>query len=163
MRTDIIFPFINFFLFLFLLVWFSRKPVRALLDKKRIVLQIQLEAALLAKNAAEAAALELQEKTLALGASLQKFRDDAKLQSALFTEESSKRGVLLAERIAKETQEMMASEFLRAQAQLQTGLLSMVEAAVIEKVQHHQGSAKQNTAIAQEMQTVTRLLAEENL
>ncbi len=163
MHTEIVFPFLNFFLFLFLLFWFSRKPVRAMLEKKRLLSQLQLEAAELAARAAEAASLELQEKTKSLEGELQKLRGEADARSRVFTEEALARGALLSQKIAKETQEMMDAEFLRAQAQLQTDLLSLVEVAVVEKIRNQQGNEQQKKEFSHNMQTVAGLLAEGKL
>jgi F0F1-type ATP synthase membrane subunit b/b' len=163
MSTDIIFPFLNFFLFLFLLVWFSRKPVRALLEKKRVLVQAQLDSASLAEQAAQAISLELQEKTRNLEAELTKLREEAAFQARVFTEESLKRGVLLSQKITRETQEMMDAEFLRAQALIQTELLSLVEAATVEKIKQHQRVDQHQAVFAQDLQTVTELLVEGKL
>lgn len=163
MSTEVIFPFLNFFLFLFLLVWFSRKPVRAILEKKRLAVQVQLNAAMIAKKSAAELGAELQAKTQALAGDLQALRAEATAQSRFFAEEAQKRGALLSQKITADTQEMMQAEIIRAKAQIQSELLSLVEGAVVQQIREHQGNIEQKRVFAQDMETVTRLLAEGSL
>ncbi len=163
MSTEVIFSFLNFFLFLFLLVWFSRKPVRAILEKKRLAVQVQLNGAMRAKKSAAELGAELQAKTQALAGDLQALRAEAAAQSRFFAEEAQKRGALLSQKITADTQEMMQAEIIRAKAQIQSELLSLVEGAVVQQIREHQGNIEQKRVFAQDMETVTRLLAEGSL
>ena len=163
MSTDVVFPFLNFLLFFILLVWFSRKPVRAIWDRKRLAVQIQLDAAALAKAEAQTAAQELQEKAQGLAGDLQQLRDEIQAHSRQFAEEVAQRGNWLSQKMIQETQEVMEAEVMRAQTQIQTELLSLVETAVVEQIREHQGNEQQKKIFTQEMQTVTRLFAEGKL
>jgi len=163
MGTDILFPFVNFFLFLFLLLYFARKPFRAMVQEKRQRLEEQLESAESARALAEEKMRLLQSRMAGLEGDLRRLQQEAESRAAQLKKEIAQRGALLCQRIEQEVGTMTQEETQRAEAILREELLSLVEKAVREQIQQIQGKKEQKTLFSREIQTASTRLAEESL
>jgi len=128
-------PYANFFIFMALAIYFFRKPLRAMAEKRRAQFDAALKQAQEAKDLAEAKNRELTARLAKLDDEVAEIRrltaNTAQFESKKIVEEANR----LAAHLKEEAQRMANAEVDRAKDELRRTIVAAVKGGVETKIQ----------------------------
>ena len=134
--SHMVFPFINFFIFLALLVWFARKPAYNFATKKA---DNFLEQKKRAQDIYKQASLDLDEAESRLSSidlELNKIKEEYQKQIELKTSEIKEKAERQTQQIEKELQWMLDYNVAQAREKIKRELMMKVKEHLINKAQN---------------------------
>ena len=117
---------LSFVIFLFLLVRFVRKPLVLYLETRALDIKNAIEEAAIAKNEAKERVKEYEARLSALDGEIEKLKVEFLRQGELEQAEFEKSARLLAEQIAREAEDNLASEVRRALLSLKSEMADAI-------------------------------------
>ena len=132
--TSVIAPYINFFLFLGILVYFSRKPLAALALSKKEAFDNGASEATQRLQKAQAEHKDTTTRLAQLDAEVHQMIENAKAEADAERARQEREGEEAVKRIMADADRVVASELLRAQTELRREVFHLVRSAVTTQV-----------------------------
>lgn len=140
-------PYLNFLIFLGILVYFARTPLSQLASKRKSTFDAHHKAASEALNQAKQQLDELQNRAKVLSSEVDIMRSrgiqEAQSEAKRIVEDGKK----LAQQILEDAKKMRDAEFLQAQAELERQALILVKTAVVKKLETDFNESKDHAFI----------------
>jgi len=133
--VEYIVPYLNFFIFLFILVFFARNPMSQFVKKRKADFDAYEKAANEALNSARAQIEELQKRSKSLNSEIENTKKNAIAEAQNEAKRIVDEGKKLAAQILEDAKRMRDSEFSEAQKKLQDEVLALVKSAVVKKLE----------------------------
>ena len=136
-------PYANFFIFLALAIFYMRKPLKAMAEKRRAKFDAALKLAQEAKDIAESKNRELSARLAKLDQEVAEIRrltnDTAQFEAKRIVDEANR----LANHLKLEAQRLANAEVDRARSDLRREIVAAVKAGVEEKIRTDFGKEAQ--------------------
>ncbi len=129
--TGFWFPYINFFIFLFLAIYFFKKPLANLAKGRREKFEEQMRIATEAKRIAEEKLLEIKTRYQQLDQELALLREQAEEATKRESERIVNDARALADHLKREAQQVAAAEVSKAKDALQQLIVESVREKVL--------------------------------
>lgn len=154
---SILLPYLNFAIFLGLLIYFARKPLIKMAQEKRQKFESAQAQALAAKNIAVAKSNELSQRIASLESDVQRIREQTKQDAQKESDRLIASAHELAKNLEVEADRMVQAELLRSKENLREEIVSAVKKTIIERVAHDLTTDKQRSLVRKQMETLTQL------
>lgn len=158
--TGVVFPYINFAIFLVLATFMFRRPIKNALSAKRDSYQTLVKKASLAKEEAEARQRDLQLRLANIDQEIGELRQQAKIQAGIDAKTLISNAEKLAEHLQREAHRIAAAEVAAAKVELQHEIMKLVKQQVIDKVQKKLDASRQQLVIHQNLVSLGNIRAE---
>lgn len=129
-------PFVNFFIFLAILVYFAKNPLRELAKKRNETFESHRKKALQAKDATEAKLIATQNRLASLDSEIEGLKKAAKEEVEQEARKILENGKLMSRQMLDEAKRSQEREFLSIQQRLKDEIAKTVQEALIHKVSH---------------------------
>lgn len=133
--VEYIVPYLNFLIFLAILVYFARKPLALLASKRKIAFDTHYKAASDTLNEAKKQLEELQKRNKTLDSEIESLRAAALLEAQNEARRIIEDGKKLASLLLEDAKKMRDAEYLHAQKELEKEALALAKIAVIKKLE----------------------------
>jgi F0F1-type ATP synthase membrane subunit b/b' len=142
-----VFPYINFFIFVFLFLKLFKKPiVDAMANRKTVYEQMAAEATR-AKEEAEAKSKELDTKIATLTSQIEDIKGKAIAQAKKEADHLTDEAKKLAKHLTSEAKRVASAEIAAAKVELEKQLLESAKSAVVTKLSAELSQEKQQSLI----------------
>jgi F0F1-type ATP synthase membrane subunit b/b' len=145
--NSVLIPYINFFIFVGLFVFFFRKPLAALVRGRRHDFEKSLAAASSAKDHAEKVYNETKARFDRLDEELKQFSDNSLSLASREADRQLEDGRRLVEQIRKETEQLSKDLVVNAKQQLREEMLRTAATIVEERLRNELKEDKQHQLI----------------
>ena len=152
-------PYFNFFLFLLVLVYFSRKPLAALALSKKEAFDIGAREATELFARAQTELKETKDRLSQLDEEIAKMKKDARSEAIEEERRQEKESKEAVERVKMDAKRAVASEELRAQEELRREVFLLVRRAVEDKVTATFSEEKQKQLISKRVEELNNQYA----
>lgn len=139
----VIFPYVNFFLFLGVLVYFARKPLNAMTLQKRAEYERVVLEANRAKAEADAKLKAINSRLSNLAAELLSMKNTALAEAEEEANKIVQQGERLAKRLKEDAHRMAQAEVEKAEAILSERILNGVRNSVVTRLKSEMTTEKQ--------------------
>ncbi len=146
-----LFPYINLAIFLFLAIYFGRKPVKAALANRRESYLALLEKANKAKEEAESKHRELDARLKGLDAELQRMRNEVKAAADQEAQAILSSGAALAEHLKREAKRIADAEVTAAKEAIRAEILAEVRQKTAEELKRSLDDNRQHQIVKQSL------------
>ena len=153
------FPYINFFLFAFILVKVAKKPLSNLLQARKEEYESQFKAAKKEREEADKRLAELNQRMANLNQELSDLKANAQKEAQAEAARIVEQGRVLAEHIKDEAKRVAQAELQKAQKNLNDQVLELVHAQVTEKLKKELGKEEHSRFVANQVNTLSGLVA----
>lgn len=133
--VEYIVPYLNFLIFLAILVYVARKPLALLASKRKSAFDAHFKAASETLEEAKRQLEGLQKRNKTLDAEMENLRKAAVLDAQNEAKRIIEDGKKLAQLLLEDAKKMRDAEFLHAQQQLEKEALALAKVAVIKKLE----------------------------
>ncbi|MDD9950549.1 MAG: ATP synthase F0 subunit B [Zetaproteobacteria bacterium] len=131
----VVYPYINFFIFLAVLIYFARKPLRAVMEQRKVEFQQRRQEAEVAEQKAQALTAELEEQLSGLTERIATLKQEAKVsaeaEASRIIEEGKSHAALLVAEAEREVRGML----LDCERTLKAEILQSVREEATRKLQ----------------------------
>ncbi len=152
-------PYVNFIIFVGILVYFARKPLAQLATKRKASFEAHFKAASEALAQAKHQLDEIQKRYSRLDEEIGALRKRAQTDAQHEAEKIISEGKRLAEQIVLDAKRMRDSEYLEAKKQLEREALSVARAVIIDKLQRDFSEAKDRSFVEGRIQELSKINA----
>lgn len=153
------FPYINFFLFAFVLIKVAKKPLTNILQARRKEYESQFLAAKKEREDADRRLEELNTRMANLDNEIAELRQNAEKEAEAEAARIIEQGRVLAEHIKDEAKRIAQAELEKAQKDLNDQLLNLVHAKVSEKLRSELGKEEHSRINASQVSALAGLAA----
>ena len=141
--NTVIYPYLNLFLFIFILVKLAKGPLKIAIHGKNEQFEKALSAANQAKEEAERKSKELEKKLAALDDDIQQIQSKAQAQAQSEAEKIVEQATALAEHLKNEAKRIAATELADAKNELRKQVLLAAKDSVKSRLENEFGEAQQ--------------------
>lgn len=154
---SVLLPYINFAIFLGLLIYFARKPLAKLAQDKRLKFDAALAEAKAAHVAAEEKSKGLSQKLASLDRDVQRIREQTKHDAEKESERLIASAHELAKNLESEAVRVAQGELVKSREGLRQEIVDAVKKTIIERVTHDLTPDKQRDLIHKQMELLQSL------
>ena len=133
--VEYIVPYLNFLIFLAILIYFARKPLSLLASKRKLAFDAHYKTATDTLNEATKQLDELQKRNKTLDAEIASLKAAALQEAQNEAKRIIEDGKRLANLLIEDAKKMRDAEFFQAQKELEKEALALAKVAVIKKLE----------------------------
>ena len=145
-------PYVNFFIFLGILYYFGRNPLKAAAEKKKVDFEVQAKAAEEARREAEVRMKELDGRLARIDKEAADIVEKAKTEAKIAADRIKDDGARIAKHLRAEAERVGAQEARAAQERLQSQVEQALRVAMVEKAKSDLTSSSHVQLIEKDLQ-----------
>lgn len=158
--TGFWFPYVNFAIFLFIVVKFGKQPIKNMFEEKNKAFQEQLNAANKAKEEAERQLREAKQQLESLANELNRIKEAARVDAEREGQKLSHQGEQIVQQIDKESKRLAHLEIQRFKEEMEVKILEGVRKTVLAKLQKELSQEKQKNLLDGRLSLIQNLSSE---
>lgn len=155
--TGFVFPYINFAIFLFLLIKFAKNPAISAFSKRRENFMKLVEEAHKAKKEAEEKNVELKTRLASLEQEVATMRDKAQKEAQNEARQMIEDAQKLAEHIKVEANRIAQTELKKAKDDLQMEIVQSVKNSVLAKIRSELTDSEQSAVVDRRVKLLSQM------
>jgi F0F1-type ATP synthase membrane subunit b/b' len=155
----VVYPYINFAIFIGVLLYFARAPLREMIKSRRDEYEALLAKAQEAQRLATAQFAELQNRLAGLDRELATIREKMKNEASHEAEEIKRKGEELRVYIQGEAGRIRQAEVKHAEEQLQTQIIHLVQTNLKKEIAAQWHEKEQRTFIQQQAHDLSKIVS----
>lgn len=155
--TGFWFPYVNFAIFVAVLVFMGRKPIQTMLSKRKREFEEAYHAAEKAQERAEKKLQELNARLAGLDEEIALLKSQAKADAEAEAARIIARGEAMAAHFESEARRLIVGEQQRAKAQLEAEVLAEVRKQVSTRLQNELSAEQQSSYFHKQLQALNEI------